>query len=241
MWHGDARPSHNVGLMNIFSCKEKQFENPSVSIGHRKKRPRNSLQPWNKQIHQHKKQIKPSSAATAVADGSNVCCSSLSLPPCRHTQDRQKWLSAIFSTLVGNVGRQWEPQQSSLPPGFPTCAGCSLPFIISILPALGSSCTPVSPQLCWCCWGWPFLAPLLGAVAATLPSHTVWELKRQQWAASSTAGHKMLLSGCVHLLIPSPQELLLCRGPGEALHVWVQPYAELQCGCHQQSTDGSKP
>lgn len=43
----------------------------------------------------------------------------------------------------------------------------------------------------------------------------------------------MLLSGCVHVLIPLP--------PGEALHVWIQPYSELHCGCHQQSTDGSKP
>lgn len=66
-----------------------------------------------------------------------------------------------------------------------------------------------------------------------LSSHTACELKRQEWAAFSAAGHKMLLSGCVHVLNPLP--------PGEALHVWIQPYSKLHCGCHQQSTDGSKP
>lgn len=35
------------------------------------------------------------------------------------------------------------------------------------------------------------------------------------------------------MLIPLP--------PGEALHVCIQPCSELHCGCHQQSTDGSKP
>lgn len=108
MWHRDALPSHNVGLMNTRAPspgnKNSQI-NSSVFIGHRKKRSRNSLQPWNKQMYQHKKQIKPTSDATVVADGSNVCCSSLTLPPCKHAGDRQRWFPAIFSTICGQCGK----------------------------------------------------------------------------------------------------------------------------------------
>lgn len=35
--------------------------------------------------------------------------------------------------------------------------------------------------------------------------------------------------------------MFTCLPPGEALHVWTQPYSELHCGYHQQSTEGSKP
>lgn len=114
----------------------------------------------------------------------------------------------------------WEGNGRLSSPGFPTCAGCSLPFIIPISPspATSSSCTPVSPQLCWCCRGLTLSWPSPCAVVAKLSSHPVWELKKQQWAAFSTAGHKMLLSGCVHVLISLPQDV--CRGPGEAPRVW---------------------
>lgn len=180
-----------------------------------------------------------------MADGSNVCCNSLSLPPCKHTRASYSLHYYFSSYFLHYSWAMWEGDSTPPSPlGFPPvqAAHCHLSFPNHS----AQPWAPAAPQFLPSCAGAagakPFL-PLslsLGAVVAMLSSHTVCELKRQQWAAFSTAGHKLLLSGCVHVLIPLPQDLLLCRGSGEVLHVWVQPYAELQCGCHQRSTDGSK-
>lgn len=128
-------------------------------------------------MHQYKKQINPTSGATVVADGSNVCCSSLILPSCKHTWDRQRWLPAVFSTIWGNVGRLWKPQQSLLTPGFPTCR---------LLTAIYHSLTPqpspeLQPQfLLSCAGGWALLAPLLvtGCCGSNaFFSHCLWVKK----------------------------------------------------------------
>lgn len=112
-------------------------------------------------------------------------------------------------------------------------------------PATSSSRSPVSPQLCWCCQGPNLFFPLRlssSVVVAMLPARTACkaEWKTQKQAVFSTAGHKMLLSGCVRTCsFPCLGTCSCAEGlAGPFVCGSVQSYLESCCGYHRQSTAG---